>query len=77
MARPFFAPPGVPEERVQILRRAFDAALKDPALIEEAAKQRMDLMPMTGAEMQALISKLYRLPQPVLDRARALANTPD
>jgi hypothetical protein len=37
----------------------------------------MDLMPMTGAQMGALISKLHALPKPVLDRARALANTPD
>jgi hypothetical protein len=67
----------VPAERIQILRTAFDAAMKDPALVEEAAKARMDLMPMTGAQMGALIAKLHSLPQPVLDRARALANTPD
>jgi tripartite-type tricarboxylate transporter receptor subunit TctC len=75
MARPFFAPPGVPPERVQILRKAFDAALKDPGLIEEAAKQRLELMPTAGAEMEALFTKLHSLPQPVLNRARALANT--
>jgi tripartite-type tricarboxylate transporter receptor subunit TctC len=75
MARPFFAPPGVPAERIEILRKAFDATLKDPALIEEAAKQRLDLMPMTGAEMEAVFAKLYALPPPVLERARALANT--
>jgi tripartite-type tricarboxylate transporter receptor subunit TctC len=75
MARPFFAPPGVPAERIEILRKAFDAAMKDPALIEEAAKQRLELMPMTGAEMEAVFAKLYALPQPVLDRASALANT--
>jgi tripartite-type tricarboxylate transporter receptor subunit TctC len=75
MARPFFAPPGVPPDRVEILRKAFDAAMSDPALIEDAAKQRLELMPMTGAEMQAAFAKLYALPQPVLERARALANT--
>jgi tripartite-type tricarboxylate transporter receptor subunit TctC len=72
MARPFFAPPGVPAERIAILRKAFDAALKDPALIEDAAKQRLDLMPMTGVEMEAVFAKLYALPQPVLERARVL-----
>jgi tripartite-type tricarboxylate transporter receptor subunit TctC len=75
MARPFFAPPGVPAERIAILRKAFDAAMKDPALIEEAAKARLELSPMGGAEMQTLLSKLHALPQPVLERARALANT--
>jgi tripartite-type tricarboxylate transporter receptor subunit TctC len=75
MARPFFAPPGVPAERIALLRKAFDAALKDPALIEDAAKQRLELMPMTGAEMEAVFARLHALPQPVLERARALANT--
>ena len=75
MARPFFAPPGVPAERIEILRKAFDAAMKDPALIADAAKQRLDLMPMSGAEMQATFTKLHALPEPVLERARALANT--
>jgi len=74
MARPFFAPPGVPADRIAILRKAFDAAMRDPALIEEAAKQRLELMPMQGAEMEALVAKLYALPQPVLERARMLAN---
>ncbi|MEA2986252.1 MAG: hypothetical protein QOD94_2506 [Alphaproteobacteria bacterium] len=75
MARPFFAPPGVPPERIALLRKAFDAAMKDPALIEDAAKQRLELMPMSGAEMEAVFARLHALPQPVLDRARALANT--
>jgi tripartite-type tricarboxylate transporter receptor subunit TctC len=75
MARPFFAPPGVPPDRIAILRKAFDAAMKDPALLEEAAKQRLELSPMTGEEMEALLSKLHTLPHPVLDRARTLANT--
>ncbi len=75
MARPFFAPPGVPPERIALLRKGFDAAMKDPALIEDAAKQRLELMPMTGAEMEAVFARLYALPQPVLERARALANT--
>ena len=75
MARPFFAPPGVPADRIDILRKAFDAAMQDPALTEEAARQRLELLPMKGAEMQALLIKLYGLPQPVLERARTLANT--
>ena len=48
--------------------------MKDPALLEEAAKQRMELMPMSGAEMEATFKKLYALPEPVLERARTLAN---
>jgi tripartite-type tricarboxylate transporter receptor subunit TctC len=75
MARPFFAPPGVPAERIAILRKAFDAAMRDPALIEDAAKGRMELMPMSGVEMEATFKKLYALPPSVLERASTLANT--
>ena len=75
MARPFLAPLGVPAERIEILRKAFDAAMKDPALIDDAAKQRLELMPMSGAEMQAAFTRLHALPQPVIERARTLANT--
>jgi tripartite-type tricarboxylate transporter receptor subunit TctC len=75
MARPFFAPPDVPKERIEILRKAFDAAMKDPALIEDAAKQRLELAPMTGADIEQVFKKLHALPQPVLERARTLANT--
>jgi hypothetical protein len=75
MARPFFAPPGVPSDRIAILRKAFDEVMKDPVLIEEAAKQRLELSPMAGEEMEALLSKLHALPLPVRERARTLANT--
>lgn len=77
MARPFFAPPDVPRERIEILRKAFDAALKDPALLEEAAKQRLEIQPMSGTEMEAVFKKLHALPQPVIERARTLANIKD
>ena len=40
MARPFFAPPGVPPERLALLRRAFDATLSDPVVLAEAQKAR-------------------------------------
>lgn len=55
VARPFAAPPGVPEDRVVILRRGFEAAVADPALVAEAAKLRLDLSTMTGEEVQSII----------------------
>ncbi|HWG03619.1 MAG TPA: hypothetical protein VG271_01270 [Beijerinckiaceae bacterium] len=72
IGRPFFGPPDIPAERTAALRTAFDAATKDPQLIEEAAKQRLGVSPVSGADMQALIERAYRSPQPVIDRARAL-----
>jgi tripartite-type tricarboxylate transporter receptor subunit TctC len=72
IGRPFFGPPDVPDDRVKALRAAFDAALKDPDLIAEAAKQRLDVSPVSGVDMTALIARAYAAPKPVVERARAL-----
>ncbi len=55
IARPFAAPPGTPEDRVAILRLAFEQASRDPNLIEEASKLRLDLSPMSGADVEKMI----------------------
>ena len=67
VARPFSAPPGVPEDRVAILRLGFEGALADPALIAEAAKLRLDLSPMTGSEVQAIIKNALGTDQQTKD----------
>ena len=75
--RPFVLPPGVPPERVAALRKAFMATLADPELIADAAKSKLDLAPMSGEDMQALVSKLYALPARISERAKqALVSKP-
>jgi tripartite-type tricarboxylate transporter receptor subunit TctC len=69
-ARPYFLPPGVPPERVQALRRAFDATMKDPAFLADAAKVQLELSPMPGEEMQALVGELAGTPAAVVERVR-------
>ncbi len=73
MGRPFFAPPGMPAERARLLRRAFDATLKDPALLAEAAKSRISIEPLTGEQVAALIQKIYATPKAIVAKA-ALAS---
>jgi tripartite-type tricarboxylate transporter receptor subunit TctC len=68
--RPFVLPPAVPQDRVAALRSAFTAAMNDPALITDARKANLDLEPMPGTDLQALVTSLYALPQAVVDRAR-------
>jgi tripartite-type tricarboxylate transporter receptor subunit TctC len=75
MGRPFFAPPGTPAERVELLRGAFDATMKDPALIAEAAQLKLELSPLPGREVQALIERLYATPEPMVREARRLLGT--
>ena len=70
MGRPFMLPPGTPQELVTLLRRGFDAAMRDPQLISDAQRQRLDLnRPMTGEEIHALIARLYTFPADVVAKA--------
>jgi hypothetical protein len=75
--RPYFTPPGVPVARVQALRRAFDATMKDPGFIADASQLQLELSPMTGEEVQALVAKLAGTPGEIVARVRgALAAPP-
>jgi len=69
-ARPFFLPPMFPAERVEALRRAFDATTKDKAFLDEAAKLQLEVSPMTGEAVQTLVGELARTPPAVAARVR-------
>ena len=70
MGRPFAAPPGVPEDRKQALRKAFDETLRDAAFLEEANKLKLEVNPVPGTEIDTLIAELYRTPKDVVEEAR-------
>ena len=59
--RPYSLPPGTPKDRVMILRRAFDAATKDPKLLAEA-KGKFDITPVSGEEVERLVGNIAKLP---------------
>jgi hypothetical protein len=46
---------GVPAERIEILRNAFDMTMKDPSFVEDATKEGMDIEPISGIETQSLV----------------------
>jgi tripartite-type tricarboxylate transporter receptor subunit TctC len=69
-ARPFAAPPGVPADRAQALRNAFNATMKDPEFLAEAGKLSLDVDPVTGAAVEALIREVYATPPDVVAIAR-------
>jgi len=69
-SRPYFVGPGVPEDRLEALRTSFMQAWKDPALLKEAEKMGLDVMPMSGVDLQALLEKIYSSPPEVLKLAR-------
>jgi tripartite-type tricarboxylate transporter receptor subunit TctC len=74
--RPYFLPPGVPAERVEALRRAFDATMKDEAFMADAAKIGFAVDPLTGEQVQALVAALANTPPDVVARVRAALNSP-
>jgi tripartite-type tricarboxylate transporter receptor subunit TctC len=77
IARPFAAPPGVPDGRVAILRRAFDATMQDADFLAEAAKLSSDIDPMTGEQTRAAIATILSTPKAVLaDVQAALGSLP-
>jgi len=72
LAWPLMAPPGLPAERVNELRAAFDAMMADPELRSAAAQQNLDVDPVQGGEMQSLIARLYDAPASVVDLVRRI-----
>jgi tripartite-type tricarboxylate transporter receptor subunit TctC len=73
MGRPFALPPSVPPDRIAILRRAFDATMKDPGFLAEAAKLQLEIDPLSGDEIAALLKTAYSAPRPIVAAAAQLA----
>jgi tripartite-type tricarboxylate transporter receptor subunit TctC len=73
MGRPYMAPPGVPKERVDALRRAFDETMTDPEFLAEAGKAQFEITPVAGARLDALVSEVYKTPAAIAAKAAALA----
>lgn len=69
MGRPFLAPPNVPANKVNELRRAFDAAMKDPELLAEAKKLKLDIDPVSGEAVQQLVAEAYAMPKEIINYA--------
>jgi len=61
----------VPADRVQALRRAFDATMKDAAYLAEAERLKIDVEPLTGEQVAALVEQVARTPADTVARVRA------
>ena len=67
----FFTGPGVPPDRLAALRHAFDETMKDPEFLAEAQRFRLGVTPMTGEELQKLVSQVSGLSPALLENVRA------
>jgi len=77
IGRPIVAPPNVPSDRVAALRKAFNATMKDPEFLALAKRQKMDINPMSGAEVQKLAISVVNSPAVAKDRLRELLTPKD
>jgi tripartite-type tricarboxylate transporter receptor subunit TctC len=72
VGRSLTAPPGLPPHRVAELRAAFMATVKDPDFLADAARMRLDLSPLPGGELQAIIEKSFDYSPSIVAKAEAL-----
>jgi tripartite-type tricarboxylate transporter receptor subunit TctC len=63
--RAFFLPPNVPADRVALLRAAFQAALKDPALLADAKKKKLPITPTTAEDLARITAKVIATPKDI------------
>jgi tripartite-type tricarboxylate transporter receptor subunit TctC len=70
IGRSVLAPPGIPVERVMLLRDAFDAMTKDPDFLAELQKLDVELDPLAGEQLARLVARTLDVPQAVSDRAK-------
>jgi tripartite-type tricarboxylate transporter receptor subunit TctC len=71
-ARPFVLPPGTPKDRVTVLRRGFQATLKDPVFLAELEKAKLGLEPVRGEELEEMVSRLFKLSPAVIAKLKSI-----
>jgi tripartite-type tricarboxylate transporter receptor subunit TctC len=75
VARPYAAPPGIPDDRRRALIAAFDQTMKDPEFLADAEKLQADVNPMTAGEIDRLLAEIYATPKDIVAKAaKAIAN---
>jgi tripartite-type tricarboxylate transporter receptor subunit TctC len=70
--RPLVFPPGVPADRVKIIRDAFDKTIHDPALLAEAKRRHLDIDPATGVELDALAKEVMTATPDIIEKVKKL-----
>jgi tripartite-type tricarboxylate transporter receptor subunit TctC len=70
--RPIVLTPGTPPDRLKILREAFNKAMKDPELLAEAKKGRMDVDPESGENLEKLAARILEQPPEVINRVKKI-----
>ncbi len=72
MAWPYVVPPGVPADRVAALRKAFVDTLRDGDFVADATKQGLEIMPVSGEDIQKLVGEVYATPEAITRKVAEL-----
>ncbi|MBI4526863.1 MAG: hypothetical protein HY695_23960 [Deltaproteobacteria bacterium] len=72
IGRPYVGPPGMPFDRVKILRDAFMKAAQDPELLAEAKKRKLEIRPSSGEELEALAKEAMGQPPDIREQIRKI-----
>jgi tripartite-type tricarboxylate transporter receptor subunit TctC len=73
---PLFAPPGVPAKRVALLRKAYADTFKDPAFLKDAKRSRVEIGPITGKKVAAILKEAYGAPADIKAKLQAASVPP-
>src|SRR5215813_11877499 len=69
LGRPYLAPPGVPADRVAMLRKAFMDTMADKEFLAEADKAQLEITPIAGEAVQKLVAEVYQTPAAIAHKA--------
>ncbi len=75
LGRPYVLPPGVPQDRVAALRKAFEQTVNDPDFLRDAEKANLDVTLTNGEDLQRKITEFYKIPKALVEKANALMPT--
>ena len=70
LGRPFFIAPGVPQDRMTALQNAFVETMRDKDFLEEAKRAKLEIDPLSGAEVRDIVLRAYAFPKDIVEKAR-------
>jgi tripartite-type tricarboxylate transporter receptor subunit TctC len=71
-SQPFMAPPNLPPDRAEALQTAFVKMVRDPAFIADATRRRVELSPIDGRALLAMLQRAAATPRTIIDRFNAI-----
>jgi tripartite-type tricarboxylate transporter receptor subunit TctC len=72
VGRPYFAPPGIPKDRLAALRQAFMDTMTDKDFLADAERSKLEIVPVDGDQVEQLVHEVYETPETVVKKAAAI-----